>query len=788
MAEKIVLKEGVFYAKIHKELRKFASDLDLTGIEEGTIISIEDSKCVENEWVVTSFKIGDKIYSSQTKGKDLNQSVIEPKKEQPEEKNMPVLKTGKLVMENNTYFFQPSQGNRTHINWLEYPNCFAPNEQVMAELLENVIVKIVHKNNSYMNPLPKSPYNFVPLNDKVVYPANQNVSFEKYEGNTGYIGLNITNKTPLFIRGDKTDFLQINGKTILAGSSLRGMVRNVIEIVSFGKFVTFHDRLLYSRIVGRTAARDRQIGFLIYDKSTNTFKIYAAENTAQALNDPRGGEFEYKFVEENDSTYVKIYSGKISANGNFKVKYTHANNFHEVPENIIKSYLEDDSRGAEKSMKDLVDTAKKEKIKINPTFLALKPTYIGVPVWYQLGKDEDNKDKVIHFGHCKNYRVPAKTPISDDGHIPKLLQDKSKIDFAEIIFGTVDNKDKLIASRVFFEDAICEKPTFFPESVLKILGSPKPTSYQLYLTQKGVHVSPLNLIKWESAKAEIRGYKQYWHRLTSEKVGIKESYNTDYFSVNKESFKVYLEKVQKINNPTSYIANLIQNQWAKPNLENRDKLDIIGNIDNIRDVYKKQVIKDFFFLDDTFSKEKKITLPQNTLIKALKQNENTFTGRIRFENLSDEELGALIFALDLPPSCCHKIGMGKSLGLGTIKVEITNLHLSDRKNRYAKLIEDDSKKGGVGNWLQPTIDTNIPDFKAIFEKCIKDDLKKQGLNITNSLWETERLKQFKAMLEFDKDFHASPEWLEKTRYMTIRPTNEFVKRNVLPKPTDIKPQ
>jgi hypothetical protein len=85
---------------------------------------------------------------------------------------------------------------------------------------------------------------------------------------------------------------------------------------------------------------------------------------------------------------------------------------------------------------------------------------------------------------------------------------------------------------------------------------------------------------------------------------------------------------------------------------------------------------------------------QHTLIKPVKASV-TFRGRIRFENLTDLELGALLCALQLPEGCAHRMGMGKPLGFGSVQVS-TGLHLIDRSRRYANwtgtgATEDDGK-------------------------------------------------------------------------------------------------
>lgn len=88
-----------------------------------------------------------------------------------------------------------------------------------------------------------SPYNFVPLNSKVYIPdwynlVSQDIPFE--DGEDGYIELTWHNDSPLFIRDkDKDDPehapMNINGRYFIPGSSIKGMLRNVLSILAFGK-------------------------------------------------------------------------------------------------------------------------------------------------------------------------------------------------------------------------------------------------------------------------------------------------------------------------------------------------------------------------------------------------------------------------------------------------------------------------------------------------------------------------------------------------------------------------
>ena len=93
----------------------------------------------------------------------------------------------------------------------------------------------------------KSPYNFVPLADFVHEPewaaqVSQDVPFE--DGLSGVLECELTADTPLHIgAGDKEDGqpVMLNGEPIIPGSSLKGMIRNVLGIACFGRFNRFDD-------------------------------------------------------------------------------------------------------------------------------------------------------------------------------------------------------------------------------------------------------------------------------------------------------------------------------------------------------------------------------------------------------------------------------------------------------------------------------------------------------------------------------------------------------------------
>ena len=62
-----------------------------------------------------------------------------------------------------------------------------------------------------------------------------------------------------------------------------------------------------------------------------------------------------------------------------------------------------------------------------------------------------------------------------------------------------------------------------------------------------------------------------------------------------------------------------------------------------------------------------------------------FRGAVRFQNLTAEELGLLLWCLRLEPGCCHTLGMGKPYGYGRVELTVDALRLLD----YGKLYGPD---------------------------------------------------------------------------------------------------
>lgn len=62
---------------------------------------------------------------------------------------------------------------------------------------------------------------------------------------------------------------------------------------------------------------------------------------------------------------------------------------------------------------------------------------------------------------------------------------------------------------------------------------------------------------------------------------------------------------------------------------------------------------------------------------------SVFTFTVSFTNLREDEFAALLYAIVLEPNVRHKIGLAKPLGLGSVKIEATEMTLIDYRQRYS---------------------------------------------------------------------------------------------------------
>ncbi|GAB4533435.1 MAG: hypothetical protein Kow0063_15410 [Anaerolineae bacterium] len=153
----------------------------------------------------------------------------------------------------------------------------------------------------------------------------------------------------------------------------------------------------------------------------------------------------------------------------------------------------------------------------------------GDPLFYLL----DDDGNLVFFGPTKMFRLPY--PNSPLGLVPADLQREPDLDLAEAIFGytksdAIPVEERACASRVIVTDAqfvsaMRAEWTVRDPITPRVLGSPKPTSFQHYLTQQDPD-DKNQLDHYASPpphETTIRGHKLYWHRGDVGLADIQES-------------------------------------------------------------------------------------------------------------------------------------------------------------------------------------------------------------------------------------------------------------------------
>ena len=147
----------------------------------------------------------------------------------------------------------------------------------------------------------------------------------------------------------------------------------------------------------------------------------------------------------------------------------------------------------------------------------------------------------------------------------------------------------------------------------------------------------------------------------------------------------------------------------------------------------------------------------NNLIAPVKPN-NHFKGKIRFENLDAVELGAFmyLFGIAEEKDICYKLGMGKSIGLGSIK--LTGKFYFRDDIYYKKLFATDKK-----DFAKCLIEVDKQKFIEEFKTYLKSKLSPESL-----VSYQQRINSLKAILSIKYMMSANSEkWNSMTRYMEI---------------------
>jgi len=421
----------------------------------------------------------------------------------------------------------------------------------------------------------KSVYNFVPApEEKDVFKpdwavqVNHDIPFS--DGESGEIELTITAKTPIFIRnghtkGDKDifdkiksgdirtpnreqqnaydryiSFSNLNGKYFIPGTSIKGMIRNVLEIMSFSRMKQvgndifgfrnlkndkFNAEITRNKLrtgwlekidsnwvitecaIGRISIRDIERNYNVrFNAESSANEKYELLRNIQLLNKfsknkdlgltIRGNFIKtgtlYDFNNSGNFEGHLVFFGSI---GNKKYEYIYTE-----PNNNQYDISLDQKERFDAIDKD--DTTQWQYLNSN------KNPYPNrrIPVFFAL----DENEKVKHFGFSRLYKITNTKYLEELSPLRTYynLQENYKLDLSETIFGTVEDTEKVhgknrnrlsLKGRVYINHAFAQGEVKEGGEVKMVLGSPKASYFPFYLKDSKTYLE----------NATLSGFKKY---------------------------------------------------------------------------------------------------------------------------------------------------------------------------------------------------------------------------------------------------------------------------------------
>ena len=506
-----------------------------------------------------------------------------------------------------------------------------------------------------------APYRFVPLSNLIVYPSWANkVSHDKpfKDGICGEITIALKNQTPLCVGGQQSSsseyeagkihfYRTLDGKPSIPGSSLKGMLKNVLEIASFSPMRQIEDQKLgvrdltpagkfYTKEIIKQKAEsgwlkfDEQKGWVIYPCSHNrvhqkqiidTFKLsYKDWVDCQTVMDRyyKIGvcpDIKFEQTEEKNGKQLTDISLTQGNSGVLVMTGQPGPAFDQGKDNGKKS----------KKYEFVFFNTQEGALKVSSTVMSgfrqihqdtkewqfwqnnINTLKHGVPVFYHT-----DDTSVRSLGLAMMYKLPYKNSIHDAvGHTnAQHINDSHKAGMADLLFGYLDEQEGASSLRgrvqIGFGMWQGNQPLlqFSPEVVL---SAPKPTYYPAYIYQDG--------------KDKNKGFNQLMQNHAK-------------------------------------IAG-----WKR---------------------YQAKACEDYPRLESKVLQNKKVQVKLETLA-----NDSQFQFKIRLHNIRPVELGALLWSLDFGESdkCYHTLGTGKPFGLGQVKLSVVDSHLM---RNDSKDIEDET--------------------------------------------------------------------------------------------------
>lgn len=390
-----------------------------------------------------------------------------------------------------------------------------------------------------------APYNFVPLNEYVYIPSwgsqiSQDIPFE--DGEDGYIEVTWRNVSPLCVRDAADSYENGKGSKVyysmnmrqpdgsrlyfLPGSSLRGMLRNTLNIMSFGKMTQYGNKYFGHREFDtnkpggqeyQNKMRNAKCGWL--EKDGESYLLHECKHPAGKISiEDELVESYGKYFTKEKSAWKRNAALKRAAQS--KSEQLVHDTFCQYERNGVEYAIFATGAINTKLHEQLipVDTKSESVSLSDDDITAFFTVYENTPDFENFREMLDRGGQIpvtyvkdgdrFTLGMGRMIRDPHKHSIRDLAKQDLCGSLESAPDLAEAIFGWVDKDSrKAHKGRVQVGNAFSEKPITDAElcgEVSGVLGSPKPSFYPLYIEQDK---SPYKTYSTDDAR--ISGKKQY---------------------------------------------------------------------------------------------------------------------------------------------------------------------------------------------------------------------------------------------------------------------------------------
>ncbi len=619
----------------------------------------------------------------------------------------------------------------------------------------------------------RAPFNFVPLSENVCYLTDDEAKISldiPFENSiSGTINYKITPQTPIFISDgdDTTVFSQIDNRYFIPATSIKGCIRNVLEIMSFSK-------------MSKEMVENSRYGYRDVNPNSEAGKLYLEKMKAGETRCGWMRKEKNKYIIKDCGVPYKISIDEIekaiSSGGRLRCFVSNLSNGNKIVAEVKKSERTQDPKTAEFKYAVLKDY--KENIENTYTFaLTPKQKYKPEEVFYAPQQGASSiKGKIVLTGQ-------SSATIDKNGNIAKRAK-KFEFVFPEWeginkhIIELKDNEPNCITDFITIYSSSSdykewrkkqiekgeEIPVFFQikeENGQKMISSIGLSYMYKYPYDRSIHDGIVQEQPNESSFdiAEIIfGTTRFKNSQNDKSLNLRGRIQFSPAFLNDESqFEISNAKAIMASPRASYYPLYLNNDSNNPTW-NSEKVKIAG--------WKRYPA----CINNTNSTKTNDTFKQSsteTFFKPIKPDSNGyFDGKIRFFNLRDWELGALLSALTFHNNneCYHSLGKGKAYGYGIVKIDISNID----KPTWQDNIE------------------NVDYYLKQYELFINKKLNSKGLTVK---WQD--TIQIKTLFAMAKREHEIKNLNEFFTYMSIqkeiagKKINEFVnaKNNKLYLPT-----